>query len=112
MKWSEVKCRFCYNLDGIETGTDLEDRALKTRDAKIPGTSCGIYKINSGRQTKKKRYMWIRLRTRCPIPKTHAMEANWRPELGSTRALWTCVGLIKCRDMRESVVEKRVIKTI
>ena len=33
------------------------------------------------------------MRTRCPIPETHVMEAYWRPELGSTRALWTCVGL-------------------
>jgi hypothetical protein len=41
------------------------------------------------------------LRTRCPMPEIHAMEAYWRPELGSTRALWTCVGLAKYRDNEE-----------
>ena len=46
--------QFCYNLDGIETGTAFEDRAALMNDAKIPGTSCGICRINFRRQ---KRYM-------------------------------------------------------
>ena len=41
----EVQVVVFYNLDGIETGTVLEDRAAWTKDARIPGTSCGICRI-------------------------------------------------------------------
>jgi hypothetical protein len=52
-KARESVCKFCYNLDGIETGTALEDRAALMKDAKMPGTSCGICRINNSRRQKK-----------------------------------------------------------